>query len=109
MREGTRTMTREFARYAALVLAAALIVGILFHSRITRWFVGDRALAAGEVSKATNSPSERKVLYWYDAMKPENHYDKPGKAPDGMDLVAKYDESASTGGSDMANMPGMDT
>jgi RND family efflux transporter MFP subunit len=33
---------------------------------------------------------ERKVLYWYDAMNPEHHYDKPGKAPDGMDLVPQY-------------------
>jgi len=25
-------------------------------------------------------------------MNPENHYDKPGKAPDGMDLVPKYED-----------------
>lgn len=34
--------------------------------------------------------SQRKVLYWYDAMHPQHHYDKPGKAPDGMDLVPAY-------------------
>ena len=34
--------------------------------------------------------SERKILYWYDAMNPSKHYDKPGRAPDGMDLVPKY-------------------
>jgi membrane fusion protein, copper/silver efflux system len=35
-------------------------------------------------------PGERKILYWYDAMNPAHHYNKPGKAPDGMDLVPKY-------------------
>jgi RND family efflux transporter MFP subunit len=45
--------------------------------------------ATGQTS--TVAPSgERKVLYWYDAMNPQHHYDKPGKAPDGMDLVPQY-------------------
>ncbi|HEX3681883.1 MAG TPA: hypothetical protein VHU83_05020, partial [Bryobacteraceae bacterium] len=26
------------------------------------------------------TPAERRVLYWYDAMNPQHHYDKPGKA-----------------------------
>jgi RND family efflux transporter MFP subunit len=33
---------------------------------------------------------ERKILYWYDSMNPDYKSDKPGKAPDGMDLVPKY-------------------
>lgn len=37
---------------------------------------------------------ERKVLYWYDAMDPQHHYEKPGKAPDGMDLVPMYADQA---------------
>jgi Cu(I)/Ag(I) efflux system membrane fusion protein len=37
--------------------------------------------AAQQVTAKSN------VLYWYDAMNPQNHYNKPGKAPDGMDLV----------------------
>lgn len=41
----------------------------------------------------------RKVLYWYDAMNPQHHYNKPGKAPDGMDLVPQY---ADDGGSQSA-------
>lgn len=36
-------------------------------------------------------PSERKVLFWYDPMKPDVKFDKPGKSPFmDMDLVAKY-------------------
>ena len=36
--------------------------------------------------------SGTKVLYWIDAMNPTHKSDKPGKAPDGMDLVPVYDE-----------------
>jgi len=35
---------------------------------------------------------QRKVLYWTDAMNPSFRSDKPGKAPDGMDLVPVYEE-----------------
>lgn len=61
--------------------------------------VGKDLPSAGSDSQAqtaTNQAStgERKVLFWYDAMNPQNHYDKPGKAPDGMDLVPKYADEA---------------
>ncbi len=45
-----------------------------------------------ECDNASASSVERKVLYWYDAMSPQHHYNKPGKAPDGMDLVPQYAE-----------------
>jgi membrane fusion protein, copper/silver efflux system len=38
------------------------------------------------------SGSEKKVLYWVDAMNPTHKFAKPGKAPDGMDLVPVYAE-----------------
>lgn len=44
-------------------------------------------------SAATPAVGEKKVLYWIDAMNPTHKFDKPGKAPDGMDLVPVYDES----------------
>ncbi len=40
---------------------------------------------------------ERKILYWQDAMNPTHHYDKPGKAPDGMDLVPVYEQEPAAG------------
>jgi multidrug efflux pump subunit AcrA (membrane-fusion protein) len=46
--------------------------------------------AAAEHSGHGQPQGERKVLYWYDSMNPSYHSDKPGKAPDGMDLVPKY-------------------
>jgi RND family efflux transporter MFP subunit len=102
-------MTRKFARYSALVLATAIVLGAVFHRQIFQWLQSDQALAAATAAKSSSSPSERKVLYWYDAMKPEKHYEKPGKASDGMDLVPKYEEIGSAASGDMANMPGMDT
>ena len=44
---------------------------------------------------STTSVGAKKVLYWVDAMSPTHRFDKPGKAPDGMDLVPVYDEAAS--------------
>ena len=41
-------------------------------------------------SQSQTKRPKRKILYWYDAMDPSKHYNKPGKAPDGMDLVPKY-------------------
>lgn len=41
-------------------------------------------------SQSQTKRLKRKILYWYDAMDPSKHYNKPGKAPDGMDLVPKY-------------------
>jgi Cu(I)/Ag(I) efflux system membrane fusion protein len=104
-----RTMIRKFATYFALILVVLIVFGVLFRGRIGTWLQGDEAMASRTVDKSASTPSERKVLYWYDAMNSKNHYDKAGKAPDGMDLVPKYaDESnASPSSGSMANMPGM--
>jgi membrane fusion protein, copper/silver efflux system len=45
-----------------------------------------------KVDKEEAVKKDRKILYWADAMNPRNHYDKPGKAPDGMDLVPVSEE-----------------
>jgi membrane fusion protein, copper/silver efflux system len=42
---------------------------------------------------APPAPAERKVLYWYDPMVPDQHFAKPGKSPMGMDMVPKYAEA----------------
>ena len=71
-----------FAFLAVVVLGAAL-----YGPRWVRAFRESPAPA-----KQSSATGERKVLYWYDAMNPEHHYDKPGKAPDGMDLEPQYAE-----------------
>lgn len=50
-------------------------------------------VAAPKKAKSTAPPksSERKILYWYDPMRPDQHFDKPGKSPYmDMQLVPKY-------------------
>ena len=49
---------------------------------------------AGHETAGAPAQKERKILYWTDAMNPGSRYDKPGKAPDGMDLVPVYEEEA---------------
>ena len=51
-------------------------------------------------AEATEAVSgERKVLYWYDPMVPDQKFDRPGKSPFmDMDLVPRYaDEASETG------------
>jgi membrane fusion protein, copper/silver efflux system len=48
------------------------------------------------------SGSEKKVLYWVDSMNPSHKSDKPGKAPDGMDLVPVYEEGTASATSTVA-------
>lgn len=41
------------------------------------------------------APAAPRILYWYDPMKPEQHFDKPGKSPFmDMDLVPMADEGS---------------
>lgn len=81
---------KNFLRISALIMAVAVLFGAVYGGKVTAAFQHDH----GQEQKRS---SERKVLYWYDAMNPQRHYNKAGKAPDGMDLVPKYaDEQPST-------------
>jgi Cu(I)/Ag(I) efflux system membrane fusion protein len=50
--------------------------------------------AAGQPIPGQSAKPERKILYYTDAMNPGSRYEKPGKAPDGMNLVPVYAEEA---------------
>lgn len=89
-------MMRKFARFSALTVV--VVMGVLIATG--SWSRVEKALAAGWGQHEQTAPGGRKVLYWYDAMNPQQRYDKPGKAPDGMDLVPKYGD----GGADMTKM-----
>ena len=63
-------------------------------------FAGYRyAVSRMEHPPAPAAGAERKVLYWYDPMQPQQKFDKPGKSPFmDMQLVPKYaDEVAGAG------------
>jgi len=84
-------MLRKVLRVLAIMAAIALAVGVTFSARVSAIF--HRQQSTSQPNAAGN---ERKVLYWYDAMNPQHHYNQPGKAPDGMDLVPQYAEDNSS-------------
>ena len=78
-------------KYAAMIVSSLIAGGLI---SVTAW----QALHSSE--KMENSAPERKVLFWYDPMKPDVKFDKPGKSPFmDMDLVPKYadEEHAAAG------------
>jgi len=80
------TQPRSNKRIITLALLAgalAAVAAIARHPDIL-------AFASGK----QNAAGEHNVMYWYDAMNPEHHYDKPGRAPDGMNLVPAYDDES---------------
>jgi RND family efflux transporter MFP subunit len=76
---------KQFFRIMALA-AVVVVLGVLYGGNVVDAFQHNHATQTGG--------GERKVLYWYDAMNPQHHYDKPGIAPDGMDLVPMYADQA---------------
>jgi len=70
---------------AALIAAAAAGVG---------YWLGQRSAQPTQV--ATSISDGKKLLYWYDPMSPNQHFDRPGKSPFmDMPLVPKYADSDS--------------
>ena len=75
-------MTTAKLKYTAAIVGS-LMIGGLSTAAISH-FIAPSA-------QAESAPTERKVLYWYDPMKPDVRFEKPGKSPFmDMDLVAKY-------------------
>lgn len=77
--------THQFSLLAAIIVAAG-----------TGYFTGK----ATHPEPAAGVQAERKVLYWYDPMMPDQRFDKPGKSPFmDMELVPRYaDEATNEGG-----------
>ncbi len=52
-------------------------------------------LGASHTGQAPNAQSsERRILYWYDPMVPQEHYSGPGKSSMNMDLIPRYADDA---------------
>ena len=75
-----------------LAMVALLFAGV--GTGAGYWLAAHRADTEGTAAMAdpaANAANDRKVLYWYDPMVPNQHFDKPGKSPFmDMQLVAKY-------------------
>src|SRR5690606_38872856 len=91
---GDERMSRKTLKGVAVVsLAAVAGLGGGY------WLAQHNQPAVAQASAmAANVQQERKVLYWYDPMSPQQKFDKPGKSPFmDMDLVPRYaDESGAT-------------
>ena len=75
-------MTTAKIKYTAAIVGSLIIGGL--STVVVSHFLAPN-------TQAESAPPERKVLYWYDPMKPDVRFDKPGKSPFmDMDLVAKY-------------------
>jgi len=84
-------MKRMLIALAAVSVAAMLLaVGYLG---------GRLATSSSKPSSAVTSGGQgKKILYWYDTMIPDQHFDRPGLSPMGMQMVPKYaDENADLG------------
>ena len=86
------TRNERLVGLAAVLLLAGITLAIGY-----RWGRGAAAPAAA-AAVSSQTPVEPEVLYWYDPMMPDQHFDKPGKSPYmDMELVPKYAADAAPG------------
>lgn len=99
IRMDSRMDTIRRAIGAVVVLAIGVALGV--------WWATSRVPALAPVAGLAAAGGQPVVLYWYDPMVPDQHFDKPGKSPFmDMQLVPKYaDDSHAAGG--VAIAPGV--
>jgi membrane fusion protein, copper/silver efflux system len=96
-------MNKNTFRITALVIAVAALSG-----GIGYWFATSHGVAQPAMTDATKktAANERKALYWFDPMMPDQHFDKPGKSPFmDMQLVPQYADDAGSTGDNNADTP----
>jgi Cu(I)/Ag(I) efflux system membrane fusion protein len=90
--------SRVLAATLALVAVAAVSGAAGYRWALRDAPQGTPAPAAGSGTPVA-VPGERPVLYWYDPMVPNQHFDKPGKSPFmDMQLVPQYAEDTHVAG-----------
>lgn len=91
-------MKRKALAYLAIAAAVAAAAGAGYIA--ANWRMSQNMAAKdGAQTGASASADGRKVLYWYDPMYPQHHFDKPGKSPFmDMALAPKYADEEAGGG-----------
>ncbi len=80
------------SRKSTVVLAAAMVATLALVGGAGYW-LGMRH----DVLPAVDASTDKPVLYWYDPMQPDKHFDKPGKSPFmDMQLLPKYAEAGAS-------------
>lgn len=88
------TRAHRFIAVAVAVIALLAAVGL------GNWWGRSRKEGPPGANTASAAP---RILYWYDPMVPDQHFDKPGKSPFmDMQLVPRYADEATTGGVSIA-------
>lgn len=80
----------------ALIVLTTLVLGVLLLviGYVTGRHESPPTVQNGMTTAAPDGHS-KKILYWYDTMVPQEHFDRPGLSPMGMQMVPKYaNESA---------------
>ena len=85
------------SRSNRILISIAIATGLI-GAGLGYWW--GRSREGAPASPATNAPqTEQRILYWYDPMVPDQHFDKPGKSPFmDMQLVPKYADATSGDG-----------
>jgi Cu(I)/Ag(I) efflux system membrane fusion protein len=82
-------------RTIGIALIAALLGGAVLGYWLAEQRASDDAAAARETGGPPPAGAERQVLYWYDPMKPDVRFDKPGRSPYmDMPLLPRYADEA---------------
>jgi Cu(I)/Ag(I) efflux system membrane fusion protein len=92
--------------YSIRIVAIAAGAAALFGAAGLGYWWGHARIDTSASANSPTPPSERKALYWYDPMVPDQHFEKPGKSPFmDMQLVPKYADTAGEDG--VAIAPGV--
>ena len=95
-----------FFQRLPLTAVLAMVAAVILVSAATGYWIAlrvHRSPAEGASVQGTSAASptsaDRKILYWYDPMKPDQHFDQPGKSPFmDMPLLPKYADEGGTSG-----------
>lgn len=81
--------SRATRRWTAIIAAGAAVIGV---SAAAGYWLGQ---SRGSGTGPGTGQADAAVLYWYDPMVPDQHFDKPGKSPFmDMELVPRYANEA---------------
>ena len=79
--------------------ATAMLALILVGAVSGYWFAMSKQSDSAPTMPAPQASKDKKALYWYDPMVPNQHFDKPGKSPFmDMQLVPQYADDGDSNG-----------
>jgi len=87
--------TERLSQTKSLAVALALVA---LGAGAGYWWANRMEISGNTANPPGAAAGQGKPLYWYDPMIPNQHFDKPGKSPMGMEMVPKYTDAGSESG-----------